>query len=173
MFYLSIICACFALVLSAASLFCKTKMLILALQIPANVFYCLSFLFMGAYAGFVGVLIATARTAVFFAFSYNNKQPGLFYLFFFIILSLFSAIFVFKNWFDLLPILGVCIFTYGMWQKNENVLRLTDIATGTLLLIFNLIIANYIGAFQEVIVMFAAAAAIFIYSKKRYIKIIQ
>ncbi|MDR0850196.1 MAG: YgjV family protein [Christensenellaceae bacterium] len=162
---MSLIFGVLALVFSAFSLFCKNKVKMLLCQIPANIFYCLSFVFAGAFAPFVGVAVATVRTTVFFVFDLRRFRPNIWFLILFEVLTIAAVIIVFKSTLDLLPLLGLLMFTYGMWQNSEDVLRVCAIVSSVLFVIFNLIFGLYVGVLQEGIMIAAGIVSVIKYGK--------
>lgn len=108
----------------------------------------------------MGVAIATVRTVVFFVFDIKRIQPKIWVLLLFEVVSIAGVMAVFKATLDFLPLLGVLIFTFGMWQKSEDVLRVCAVLCSVLFMIFNIVFGLFAGVFQEGIIILSGVAAI-------------
>lgn len=160
MYIFSCLMSSFALVFSIISIMRINKKQILAYQIPANICYSLSYFFKGAFATSLGVVVATIRTLVFFMYNIKDKKAPKYMLYIFIILTISSCLVFYKNLFDILPMFGMCIFTYGTWQSNEFVIKISAILLSVCLFIYNLYCRLYISCFQEILLILSAIISI-------------
>lgn len=157
------LCSGISLMLNFASYQFKTKEKILSVLIPANIFYLLSFLFLGSFSGVITVAIATIRTAVFFLYEKKSKPIPIFAFFVFIFINTILGFVFWEGFVSLLPILGVNVLTYALFQKNENILKYLVIMYCVLFIIFNFFVGGYINILLESVSL--SSAAIYIIRK--------
>ena len=153
---LSLVFSTFALLFSVVSLVCYNKNTILMFQIPANICYSISYMLSGAMVAGIGVVIATIRTIVFFIYSRSGHVAPRYFLIIFLLLTAGAGLVNFDYVVDMLPVIGMSVFTYATWQKNENVLKLGAIILSSCLLIYNSIVGLYISCLQEIILLSCA-----------------
>ena len=157
---MSLVFGALALTFAVFSLFCKNKVKMLFCQIPANIFYCLSFIFAGIFTAFAGVLVATVRTVVFFIYDYKRLRPNIWLLLFFEVLTVACVAIFLSCTLDILPLIALVIFTYGMWQKSEDVFRICAIISASLFAIFNVVFGLYLGVVQEGLLIAAGVVSL-------------
>lgn len=165
---LSQIFAGMALLLVAVSYQLKSKSKLLIFYVLANVAYCCSYLLLYDLMGFTIMGIAALRMFAFFLLEkYNPKQwVSVSTLLFFIVAHSVSSILTCTNWFDFVLMFAVCLFTFGAWNKGEHLVRITNIIYSLLLIVHNIMVANWIGIAVESCVI----TSILIYYIRRYIK---
>ncbi|MBR6113405.1 MAG: YgjV family protein [Bacilli bacterium] len=54
--------------------------------------------------------------------------------------------YTFKNIYSLLPLLGIGLNSYGLWQKKLKITRRCELISAVLVTIYNIIIRSYTGA---------------------------
>ncbi len=160
------VCSGISLMLNFASYQFKTKDKILSVLIPANIFYLLSFLFLGSFAGAITVAIATLRTLVFFVFEKKHKNIPFFIFLTFLFINTALGFAFWEGFISLLPIFGVNILTYALYQKNESILKYLVILYCILFIIFNILVGGYINILLESITLCSAAIYLIKYNLK-------
>ena len=149
-----------ALGFSITSIMCADKTKILFFQLPANICYSLSYMLGGLWVAGIGVVVATIRTAIFFAYTSRSKATPIGWLVIFLVLTMLCGLIDFRESIDILPIVGMGCFTYATWQTNERFLKLGAVVLSICLLIFNIISGMYIGALQECLLLISACYSI-------------
>ena len=149
-----------ALMFYVTSIICQDKVKILLFQIPANICYSLSYFFGGFVVAGVGVIIATIRTIIFFAYTFSNKKISILWLSVFLICTIVCGLINFNKALDILPIVGIGVFSYATWQSNEKVIKIGAAVLSICLLIYNIFGGIYIGVIQESILLISAILSI-------------
>ena len=111
----------------------------------ANVLMYISF---ERYVPMIVYIIVTIKTLVFLIFALKSKKPNLFLLLLFEFLILTSsliAIFILQNMLDFIVLAAMLLSTYGSWQDNNFVLRVTYLSNRALLVTYYFIIGAYIS----------------------------
>ncbi len=156
MVVLSSIFSVFALVFSVISIVCVDKKSLLLFQVLANTFYSFSYLFKGSILAFLGVTIATIRSLTFCFYALKNKRAPFISMLSFIVANILVTIVSYKTFVDILPIVGMSIFTYFTYKDNLTHIKLASIVLSICLFLYNLKIGLFISCVQENILLFSA-----------------
>lgn len=151
--------------------FVSTKKKQLVLSIIANIAIALSFLFLGTYTAFLGIIIATIRTIIFFVYELRFKQvPTWLIGIIFLVLILNNALVIMETKqifaIELLPMISLMLYTVGFRIRRLVYMRLFFIIPIILFLIYDI----YIGAFTDIILKISEFTAIIITSSKFFIR---
>ena len=128
-------------------------------KLISDILWFFHYLFLGAYSGSAVAMIAVFREFVF----YKENQKGrksLFYLLFFISITVFSAIFTWKGVISIFPAIASIISIIGFWKANPVHSRVLAFPVSGLMLTYDLGCDSYVGIVNEVLTLFATTFAI-------------
>lgn len=144
---------------------------LLYIQIISSIFYCISYLFLGAYSGFLVCFIELIKGIGY----YKTDKDDLIFLVslpVYIIMGIFS----YNNICSLLPIIGSVIDGFSL-TKNKNVATIGSIISNILWVIYDVIILAYASAITDSVLVFSnLSLLLFGYSmilKSNKVRIIQ
>ena len=149
-FILAQICGVIALILTVISVQFKTKEKIVMCMIFANLVVAVQYFLLNAITGGVISILNTIRCIVFYYYKKKDKNPSLVILLVFEVIAIISGITSWQNIWSLIPVLVTIIYTYGLWQDNVNIIRITTGIAGFGWAIYNIIVMAYVGAIQEI-----------------------
>ncbi len=95
----------------------------------------------------------------------RNKKPNKLVLVLFITLFILAGIVTWRGWFSLLPVVGMILTTYGMWQLNEQMMRKTFLYGSPLWLIYGLSTGSIGGVLNEILNLISTSTALWRYRK--------
>ncbi|MDE6141564.1 MAG: YgjV family protein [Bacilli bacterium] len=104
----------------------KTKEKILLSSIIANIAAILQFMLLSAITGMYTSILNTIRCIVFYQYKKKDLKPSLIILLIFEIVTIITGILTWQDVFSIFPIIGTFIYTYGLWQDNVKIIRLTS-----------------------------------------------
>jgi len=137
----------------------KNSKNLLLWKLISDILWFFHYLFLGAYSGSAVALIGVFRELVF----YKENQKGrksLFYLLFFISITVFSAIFTWKGVISIFPAIASIISIIGFWKANPEISRVLAFPVSGLMLTYDLGCDSYVGIVNEVLTLFATTFAI-------------
>ena len=76
------------------------------------------------------------------------------------IIAIISGIMSWQNIWSVIPIIVTVIYTYGLWQDDVKVIRITTAIVGLGWTIYNVIVMAYVGAIQEISQFISAIIAL-------------
>ena len=76
-------------------------------------------------------------------------KPSLIVLIIFELIAIVCGVFSWQNIWSIIPIIVTLVYTYGLWQDNVNVIRVTTGVAGAGWTIYDIIVKAYVGAIQE------------------------
>ena len=170
-FILSQIFGGIALVFAFFALQFKNKNVLLFAQTISCFAYSLSYLFVGSSFGFCISIIGTIRFLLFYFLGKKEEKPNLWALLIINILFVSSFFFIYENLYSIILLCGTLFYTYGCWQKNDIVLRLSAINISIVYLIYNAMYQNYIGVIMEVLLIISACLYIIKVANKNKVKL--
>ncbi len=127
----------------------KKRIRFLDLQLIANIFYSLQYLALHAYSGMVAFLISTIKMLIFRVDEKNNKSSSVFVLIFLEFSFVVLGIFTYENLYSFIPILGVCLFTYGAWQRNLKITYFIGILVAVISNVYDIIVGAYVSVISN------------------------
>lgn len=149
-FVIAQICGGIALVLTVISVQFKSKEKIVMCCILANIVVAIQYFLLTALTGAVISILNTIRCIVFYIYKKKDLKPSVLVLLIFEIVAIISGIVSWQNGWSIIPIIATVIYTYGLWQDNVTVIRLTTAIVGFGWATYNLIVKAFVGAIQEI-----------------------
>ena len=158
-FILSQIMGGIALILIFISYFFNKKEIFLFVQIFANFFYALSFIFVNALVGGLNTLISIIRILILYFYIKKGKDPPIIFIPLFAIIYIIIGVIFIKDYYDIITIITPILFTIAMWMKNMQITRYYLIIPNLLLIIYSIINTAYTSAilsFVEILILVIA-----------------
>lgn len=149
LFILAQICGVIALIFTVASVQFKTKEKIVMCFVFANIAVAIQFFLLNAITGAIISIINTIRCIIFYYYKKKDKKPSLMILLIFEMVAVISGIISWQNIWSIIPIIVTVIYTYGLWQDDVKVIRITTAIVGLGWAIYDVIVMAYVGAIQE------------------------
>jgi hypothetical protein len=122
---------------------------ILAYLIVAQVIFVLHFALLGAWIGAVMNAISALRSYISSQRMTKKWCSSNLWLYFFIIISWISGLFIWKSILSILPIIAMTIDSYATWNKNPKFIRLLTAIPRPLWFIYNYSVLSYAGMLSE------------------------
>lgn len=160
LFVMAQICGVLAMILTIVGVQLKTKEEIVLCSVIANIVVAIQFFLLSSYTGFIVSIINAIRCLVFYGYKRRGVAPSILVLIFFETLCIISGIFSWKNIGDIIPIIVTLIYTYGLWQDNVKIIKITTGIAGFGWAIYDIIVMAYVGALQEILQLVSAIIAI-------------
>lgn len=168
MFILAQICGVIALILTVISVQFKTKEKIVMCFIWANIVVAIQYFLLEAITGAIISIINAIRCIVFYFYKKKDKTPSIIVLIIFEIVAIISGIISWQNIWSLLPIIVTVIYTYGLWQDDITIVRITTGIAGFGWTIYNIVVRAYIGALQEIAQLISSIISLYRNKEKKY-----
>lgn len=141
-------------------------------MVLANIVVAIQYFFLDALTGAVISIINTIRCLVFYFYKKKDMKPSLIVLIIFEIIAIISGAISWQDMWSLIPIIVTVIYTYGLWQDNVKVIRITTGIVGAGWAIYNIVVKAFVGALQETAQLISAIIALYRSRKgKKEIKI--
>ncbi len=150
LFVLAQICGVIVLILTVISVQFKTKEKIVMCFVFANLVMAIQFFLLNAMTGAIISIINTIRCIIFYYYKKKDKKPSLMILLIFEIVAIVSGMMSWQNMWSVIPIIVTVIYTYGLWQDNVKVIRITTAIVGLGWAIYDIIVMAFVGAIQEI-----------------------
>lgn len=150
LFIIAQICVLIALVFAIYSYYCKQRTKFFIFQLSCQILYAISYALLFSWIGFIVVLIAATKSTLFLFYAKNGFKPELAELVIFESLVLIIGAVTFNSIYCLMLIVGNMLIVYATWQNNIIVLIIGQITASILISIYNLTVANYMGAVFEI-----------------------
>ena len=167
MFILAQICGLIALIITAINIQLKSKEKIVMLNVWANVAVTIQYFLLGAYTGAVISILNAIRDVVYFLFKKKNLKPSILVLLIFETIAIIAGIISWQNIWSIIPIVVTIIYTYGLWQDDVKILRITTVIIGYGWTIYDIVVKAYVAALQVAVQCTSALVALVINNKKR------
>ena len=148
-----------AFIIFVISLQQVSKKKILFLQIFSFGMYALEYLIINAYSGMLIFIINIIRSIIFYKIS-DNMSNNKWIFTIFIIISIVCGKIVYKNIFDILPIIASILTVIFTWQSSTKVLRLGQISICICWIIYDIFVSLYMGIFTELLIIFSTIFAL-------------
>ena len=158
-----------ALVLMVISYFVKKKISFLFLQIIANLFYGLSFIFSSSLVAGINSIISILRVIQLYFYEKAGKTDPPYIIIIYSIIYIIVGIIFFNNILDIIPIITPIIFTIAMSMKNMQMVRYLMLPPNALLVFYAVMCQAYTTAilnFVEIIALIVAIIKFSIDKKK-------
>ncbi len=115
----------------------KNKTLILILSITATSLFGLEYAILHIWPGVVINIVGIVRCIWFFVNNKYNKVQDILSMVVIQILCITGGIWSFAGWIDILPILAAVVISYGLWQNNIKIYRISMLIMDTCFLLYN------------------------------------
>ena len=160
-FIIAQICGLIAFVIVVLSVHFKSKESIVMCVILANLIMSVEYFLLNAITGAVVAILCTVRCIVFYVYKKKNLKPSLITLIIFEIVTIVTGIISWQNIWSLLPIFAALIYTYGLWQDNVTVIRITTGIVGLNWTIYDLVVKAFVGAIQDLSQFISAMVSLY------------
>lgn len=154
-----------ALIFLGLSFRINRKKNILKYQNYANLAYSLQYITLGAYSGLLMYFMCIVRN--FWYGRYKNGEVPKFVLIIILIIMLGLSILSYNKIYSLIPMLGIGLNTYGLWQKKLKVTRRCQLFAASSVTIYNLIVSAYAGAIATFLEVILTLVAIYRFDLKK------
>ncbi len=159
-FYLAQVCGFLIMICNAISVQFKTKDKILICLVIANLFGVVQYFLLNAITAAVVYIISTIRCIIFYYYEKKDLKPSIIVLLAFEIIAVISGAFSWQNIWSIIPIIVTVIFTYGLWQNNLKVTRISTAITGLGWVLYNIVVRAYVGAIFDSTLAISAIIAL-------------
>ncbi|MCL1952893.1 MAG: YgjV family protein [Oscillospiraceae bacterium] len=116
-------------------------------------------LLLGAMTEAAVIAVSLVRSVVFFLYSRREKRAPVWMLIVFMAAQAGGVFLTWKSWFCLLMLFDVGQ-TYGQWQTDLKILRLSIVLTSVPIGAYNLLVREYMGAVNSLVQLLSAGAAL-------------
>ena len=148
-FYIAQICGVLILICNTISVQFKTRDKVLMCFVIANLFGIAQYFLLGATTAAIVYIISTIRCIVFYFFDKKKIKPSFPVLLIFELAAIICGLLSWQNIWSIIPILVTVVFTYGLWQENIKITRITSAITGFGWVFYNIIVRAYVGALLD------------------------
>lgn len=125
-FVIAQICGIVVLLSMLIGVHFKTKEKILLSNVLANTAAIFQYLLLSALTGALVSLLNTIRCVVFYLIKKKDLKPSLIVLLVFEVITIITGIITWDGLSSILPIIGTFVYTYGLWQDNITIIRITS-----------------------------------------------
>ena len=162
MFLFSQVMGFFGFIIFIKSIQSKEKSKVLLMQIISFLFYTIQYLLINAFSGMLVYLINVIRCLVFYLLEKKKRNTNIFCIIF-LILTFFSSLLMFKNSYDVLPLLASANSVVFMWQNDTRIIRRGQIISCFLWIVYNYCVLAYVGILTEFVIIISCIFAILKY----------
>lgn len=148
------------LIYSIISMYKEDKRTVLILVTITNSFYLLQYSLLQAISGIIITLIAVLRGLIFYYYDIKKKNTPIFILLILITLLTILSIYNYKDIYSLLTLIAGISYTYGVWQNNLRIFRITALIAPICFIIYNIHVLAYAGALASLLEAIMAIIAI-------------
>ncbi len=154
-----------ALIVLIVSFQKNEKKKLLKYQMFSSLLYAIQYVLLGAYTGSLMNLICMVRNFIFN--KYENKRPPLYLLIIIITLMVGFSTISYEGLISLLPMIAVVLYSIAIWDGNLKKVRIVEIISCLLYIIYNIKVQAYTGLIATVIEMLGAMVAIYRFNIKK------
>ncbi len=101
----------------------KKKNEILISLIIANAMYGIQYFLLNAWSGVLCSIVGILRSVVYYYYEKRSKKKPLSILIIFLAILIGVEIFVYQDWYSVLPVIGTIGFTWTLWLTNTKHFR--------------------------------------------------
>lgn len=159
-FFIAQVMGVIGLIYSIASMYKEDRRTVLILVTITNSFYLLQYSLLQALSGIIITLIAVLRGLIFYYYDSKKKNTPIFILLILITLLTILSIYNYKDIYSLLTLIAGISYTYGVWQNNLRIFRITALIAPVCFIIYNIHVLAYAGALASLIEAIMAIIAI-------------
>ena len=138
---------------------------LLLTKLSADLLWTLHYCLLGAFSGAAIALIGVVRSCVFLN---ENKRwaSGRKWLIVFLVLSILSAGFTYKNAASLLPMCASLLAVLSFWQRKPSLTRFLAFPISVSMLIYDIFAGSSVGIINEAVVLISSLAAVIRFRKE-------
>lgn len=155
-----------ALILVVISYLLKSKVCFLGIQIIANIFYGLSFIFSNAIVAGINSFVSILRVLLLYYYARKNKNAPIEWIFILSSLYLLVGVIFFNSYYDIVVMITPILFTIAMWLKNMQFVRLMLLIPNVILAIYAILFRAYTTAVLNFIELITIIIALIKYSRQ-------
>ncbi len=130
-------------------------------MVLANIVVAIQYFLLNALTGAIISILNTIRCLVFYFYKKKDMKPSLIVLIIFEVIAVISGIVSWQDMWSLIPIIVTVIYTYGLWQDNVKVIRITTGIVGAGWAIYNVVVKAFVGALQEIAQLISAIISLY------------
>lgn len=145
----------------------NSKETLLKYQILSSLLYAIQYVFLKAYTGSLMNLTCMLRNCIFKKYDKNNKKVPLLWLLIVVAVMIALSLITLNGWISLLPMIGVISYSIALWIGNLKAVRITEVFSCILFIIYNIKVFAITGLVATVIEMIAAIVAIYKFDVKK------
>ncbi len=138
---------------------------ILKYQIYSNSFCALQYLCVQAYTGLLLHFMCLVRNFIYYR--YDNKDIPIKWLYICVFFMIFMSILSYESIYSLLPMIGIVLNSWGLWQNNLKIQRLCEATAAFTVTVYSLIVLAYGGALANGFEFLMTLIAIYKFDIKR------
>ena len=127
----------------------KKRITIITMQLVSHVFWILYFTFNGAFVGAVLNIISMLRCIIFSFKDEHKWAKSYFWLAFFIAISLFVTMLTWSKWYDIFPIIGMIVLTFGFYMSSEKNIRILSLVGYPMWLTYGICTLSYVAIVND------------------------
>lgn len=127
--------------------------------------YAIQYAFLNAMTGCCMNLICMVRNFIFN--KYNNRKVPIYWLIIVLFVMVGVSLTTYDGVISLLPMLAVVIYSVAVWYGNLKIIRLTEICSCFLYIIYNINVLALTGLLATIVEMIGALFAFYKYDLKR------
>ena len=130
-------------------------------SILANIVVAIQYFLLNALTGAIISILNTIRCIIFYVYKKKDLKPSLVVLLIFEIVAVISGTLSWQNIWSIIPIIVTVIYTYGLWQDNIKIIRITTGVVGFGWAVYDLIVKAFVGAIQETSQLISAIISLY------------
>lgn len=165
-----------AITLGIGGIFCnfaiyqqKTRKNLLLTKLIANCFWTLHYAFLSAWSGAAICCIGVLRESIFLN-NHRKWAKSKLWLLLFVLLSIISAIFTWKNPYSILPSVASVLSVYSFWRGNPSLTKILSFPISISFLTYNIAFGSFIGIINEIFVLTSTVIALIKICRKSRLK---
>ena len=164
LYFVSQVLAFIAIILAMLAYQKKRKAQILGFTIISDILFGVHYLLLNAWSGVVTKIIAITRDSY---VRHKGKQTKeIWPLILFICVYVIMAIVTFQSLLSFLPLIAALIYTIGIYNGDEQRIRIVTIISCLLWLIYNFSVHSYVGMASDLILITSSSTAYYRFKKK-------
>ena len=137
----------------------KTRKKLLLTKLGANCFWTLYYAFLSAWSGAAICSIGILRESIFLN-NHRKWAKSKLWLLVFVLLSVVSAIFTWKNPYSILPSVASVLSVYSFWKGNPTLTKFLAFPISICFLVYNVVFGSFIGIANEIFVLVSTIIAL-------------
>lgn len=156
-----------ALIILMLSFQKNNKETLLKYQIFSSLLYAIQYIFLKAYTGSMMNLTCMIRNCIFRKYDKENKKVPIIWLVFVVAIIITLSLITFDGWISLLPMIGVISYSVALWGGKLKIVRIAEVFSCILFIIYNIKVLAITGLIATVIEMLAAMIAMYKFDIKK------